>query len=124
MIVLFFLTIILVEIKPPKVLFFPDNQPNNVITYIKMPIGTDISVTDSVAKIVEGRIMQVLGNHNPIVESIITNVALQASENQFDNSTKSSNLAKVSVNFVEFANRNGENTSEYMKSFRSNELLI
>jgi len=118
MIVLFFLTIILVEIKPPKVLFFPDNQPNNVITYIKMPIGTDISVTDSVAKIVEGRIMQVLGNHNPIVESIITNVALQASENQFDNSTKSSNLAKVSVNFVEFANRNGENTSEYMSRIR------
>lgn len=118
MIGLFFATMFLVAVKPPKVLFFPDNQPNNVITYIKLPIGTDISVTDSIAKVVEHRIMEVLGENNPIVESVITNVALQASENQFDNSTKSSNLAKVSVNFVEFSKRQGQNTSDYMSKIR------
>jgi len=120
MVGLFFLTMTLVALKPPKVMFFPDNQPNNVITYIKLPIGTDISVTDSIAKVVEHRIMQVLGKNNPIVESVLTNVALQASDNQFDNSTKSSNLAKISVNFVEFSKRHGENTSVYMSKIRDN----
>lgn len=120
MVGLFFLTMTLVALKPPKVLFFPDNQPNNVITYIKLPIGTDISVTDSIAKVVEHRIMEVLGKNNPIVESVLTNVALQASDNQFDNSTKSSNLAKISVNFVEFSKRHGENTSVYMSKIRDN----
>ncbi|HUW06605.1 MAG TPA: efflux RND transporter permease subunit [Williamwhitmania sp.] len=120
MVGLFFLTMVLVALKPPKVMFFPDNQPNNVITYIKLPIGTDISVTDSIAKVVEHRIMEVLGKNNPIVESVLTNVALQASDNQFDNSTKSSNLAKISVNFVEFSKRNGENTSVYMSKIRDN----
>ncbi len=118
MIALFIFTMILNNIVETKVVFFPDNEPNSVNTYIKMPVGTDINVTDSVAKIVERRIMGVLGRNNPIVESVVTNVALGASEDNFDSFTKSSHLAKVTVNFVEFSERNGENTTEYMSSIR------
>jgi multidrug efflux pump len=119
MIGLFVATLILNHFVDTKVVFFPDNEPNMVSTYIKMPIGTDIGVTDSISKVVEHRIVGVLGKNNPVVESIVTNVALGASENNFDNSTKSSHLAKVTVNFVEFSKRNGQNTNAYLNEIRN-----
>lgn len=118
MIGLFFLTLVLNSIVKPPVVFFPDNEPNTINTYIKMPIGTEIRVTDSVARIAEQRIMGVIGADNPIVESVITNVAFLASDNNFDNSSRSSNLAKIAVNFVEFKYRHSENTNEYMDKIR------
>ena len=118
MIALFAFTLVLNNIVKPKVVFFPDNEPNTINTFVKMPVGTDITVTDSVARIVENRIMSVLGEKNPIVESVVTNVAFLASDNNFDNSSKSSNLAKISVNFVEFSNRKGESTGVYMNMIR------
>jgi multidrug efflux pump len=118
MVGLFVFTIVLNNIVKPKVVFFPDNEPNTINTFIKMPIGTEISVTDSVARIAEHRIMSVLGEKNPIVESVITNVAFLASDNNFDNSSKSSNLAKIAVNFVEYKYRHGQSTSAYMNDMR------
>ena len=118
MIGLFVFTIILDNIVKPKVVFFPDNEPNTINTYIKMPIGTQIEVTDSVSKIAENRIMSVLGEKNPIVESVVTNVAFLASDNTFDNSSTSSNLAKIAVNFVEYKYRHGQSTSAYMNKMR------
>ena len=118
MIALFVFTMILNNIVKPKVVFFPDNEPNTVIVYIKMPIGTEIGVTDSVSHIAEHRIMGVLGEKNPIVESVVTNVAFLASDNNFDNSSKSSNLAKISINFVEYKNRHGQSTGAYMNGLR------
>jgi multidrug efflux pump len=118
MIGLFFLTIMLNNIVKPKVVFFPDNEPNTINTFIKLPVGTQIDITDSVARLAENRIMGVLGEHNPIVESVVTNVAFLASDNNFDNSSKSSNLAKIAVNFVEFKYRKGQSTGVYMNAMR------
>ncbi|HUX56398.1 MAG TPA: efflux RND transporter permease subunit [Bacteroidales bacterium] len=118
MIALFVFTMVLNNIVKPKVVFFPDNEPNTINAYIKLPIGTQINVTDSVARIAENRIMRVLGEKNPIVESVVTNIAFLASDNNFDNSSKSSNLAKIAVNFVEYKNRAGQNTNSYMNDMR------
>jgi multidrug efflux pump len=118
MIALFVFTMVLNNIVKPKVVFFPDNEPNTINTFIKMPIGTQIEVTDSVSRIAENRIMSVLGEKNPIVESVVTNVAFLASDNSFDNSSKSSNLAKIAVNFVEYKYRHGQSTSVYMNKMR------
>jgi len=118
MIGLFVFIMVLNNIVKPKVVFFPDNEPNTINTFIKMPVGTDIYVTDSVSRIAEHRIMSVLGENNPIVESVVTNVAFLASDNSFDNSSKSSNLAKIAVNFVEYKNRKGQSTSLYMNDMR------
>jgi multidrug efflux pump len=118
MVGLFVFTMVLNNIVKPKVVFFPDNEPNAINTYVKMPVGTDINVTDSVARIVENRIMRLLGKDNPIVESVVTNVAFLASDNNFDNSSKSSNLAKVTVNFVEYAKRGGRSSGAYMNQMR------
>ncbi len=118
MIGLFVFTMVLNSIVKPKVVFFPDNEPNTINTFIKLPVGTDISITDSVARIAEHRIMSVLGENNPIVESVVTNVAFLASDNNFDNSSKSSNLAKIAVNFVEYKFRKGQSTGAYMNKMR------
>jgi multidrug efflux pump len=118
MIGLFVFTITLFNIVKPNVVFFPNNEPNTINVFVKMPVGTEISVTDSVSRIVEHRIMSVLGENNPIVESVVTNVAFLASDNNFDNSSKSSNLAKISVNFVEFKYRKGQSTGAYMSGMR------
>jgi multidrug efflux pump len=118
MIALFVFTMILNNIVKPKVVFFPDNEPNTINTFIKMPVGTQIDVTDSVARLAERRVMSVLGEKNPIVESVVTNVSLLASDNNFDNNTKSSNLAKIAVNFVEYKYRKGESTGGYMNRMR------
>jgi multidrug efflux pump len=118
MIGLFVFTIVLNNIVKPKVVFFPDNEPNTINTFIKLPVGTQIDVTDSVSHIAEHRIMSVIGENNPIVESVVTNVAFLASDNNFDNSSKSSNLAKIAVNFVEYKNRKGQSTGAYMNDMR------
>ena len=47
-----FLSFILVGIFPRKVLFFPDNIPNMVITYIEYPQGTSIEKTNEATKFV------------------------------------------------------------------------
>jgi len=119
MIGLFVFTMVLFNIVKPKVVFFPDNEPNTINTFIKLPIGTEIDVTDSVARVAEDRIMSVLGDNNPIVESVVTNVAFLASDNNFDNSSKSSNLAKIAVNFVEYKDRGGQSTGAYMNDMRT-----
>lgn len=118
MIGLFILTFVLMGIRKPKVVFFPANEPNNVYVFIKTPVGTSVTVTDSIALVVEKRLQNVLGKENPYVESVITNVALGASDSFFDNTTKSSNRAKVTVNFVEFKYRKGFSTTQCMEDIR------
>lgn len=119
-IVLLVLSVVFFAIRNPPVVFFPQGDPNFVYAYIRMPIGTDQRVTDSVTSIVEDKVMAVLGNDNPIVESVISNVAIGASDNQFDVGGQATpHLGKVGVAFVEFAKRNGESTRKYMEDIRA-----
>ena len=117
-VILFLATIVLTNVTKPKVVFFPNSEPNNLFVLIKMPVGTSVNVTDSVASIVERKVYETIGKNNPIVESVITNVAFGASNDMFD--TKNSpNLAKITINFVEFSKRHGESTSSYLEILSS-----
>jgi multidrug efflux pump subunit AcrB len=117
-IALFIITLVIVGIKKPKVLFFPDNEPNNIYVMIKMPIGTHQNVTDSVTKIIEKRVGTVLGRNNPDVESVISNVTVGAGdEHSFDRSA-ATNRGKVTVNFVEHKFRKVGSTTAYLDKIR------
>ncbi len=119
MVVLFFFTMFLTGIVKPKVLFFPDNDPNNIYVYIKMPGGTDQLVTDSVTRIAEERVYKTIGRNNPDVESIISNVTIGVEEEGFSSAGKPYNKGKISVNFVEHKLRTtGKSTTEYMEMMR------
>ncbi|MCX6280940.1 MAG: efflux RND transporter permease subunit [Bacteroidetes bacterium] len=118
-IVLFVFTMILFGAFKPQVLFFPNNNPATIYIYVKMPVGTDQKVTDSVTRIVENRVTTILGKDNPVVESIIANVGLGAGESFFDRSV-SPERGKVTVNFVESKDRHGTKTLDYMDQIRAN----
>ena len=113
---LFIFTMMLTSVVKPPVVFFPDNQPNNIYVYIKTPEGTDQKITDSITTVVENKVNAFLGKKNPAVESVISNVALGAGDdNSFERSV-ASNKGKVSINFVEHKFRQGISTNAYLNS--------
>jgi len=117
-IALFFISIIITMVTKPKVLFFPDNAPNTINIFIKMPEGTDQVVTDSVTRLVEKKVDMVFGKNNSLVESIVTNVGFGAGEGMFDRTT-ASNKGKVSINFIESRYRHGVNTNKFLDQIRN-----
>ena len=118
-VVLFFLSLILLGITTPKVVFMPMGDPNNINIYIAMPEGTHIAVTDSITREVEERVFKVLGRDNPNVESVISSVAINAGSSMFERSTQEK-LSKVTVSFVESKFRTGDkSTLVYLDEFRN-----
>lgn len=111
------LAIVLTAARNPKVVFFPKADPNFVYVYLTLPVGTNQAYTDSVAKIVEGKVYNVIGEKNPIVKSVITNVTVGASESRDDRGSYT-NKAKVGIEFVEFAERDGQSTRDYLDKIR------
>lgn len=116
---LFIFSIVFTGIMKPPVVFFPNGDPNFAFAYIRMPIGTDQKVTDSITAVVEERVVKAIGKDNPMVESIISNVAIGASEDQFEAGQAQPHLGKVQVSFVKFAERGGQSTKAYLDSMRA-----
>ena len=115
---LLFFTFYIVGVKKPQVLFFPNNEPNNIYVMVRMPVGTDQKVTDSVTNIVEKRVIKVMGENNPDVESVISNVALNAGDAMGFDRSVSSEKGKVSINFVEYKYRKNKKTNNYLEDIR------
>lgn len=122
------LSFMLVGIFPRKVLFFPENIPNQVIAYIEYPQGTDISKTDKATRFVEKQIIQILSryvdkgtNENWIAESIVSQVGVGAGNPNVDpgNTSETPYKGKVTVNFREYKFRRGVDTSELLEEIRS-----
>ncbi len=111
--------VILFGMFPPKVNFFPDSEPDNIYTYIKLPIGTDAKVTDSVTKIVEQKIFNLFEKDRKIVKSMISNVGLGAGDPRSPDRTSMPHKGKVSVNFVDFEKREGISTRKYLEELRN-----
>lgn len=120
MTLLLIFTFVLLGVKSPKVVFFPSGDPNALYVYITMPEGTHIDVTNEVCKQVEERVFHILGRDNPDVESVVSNVAVNAGSSLFERFTQAK-LARVTVNFVEYKYRTGEkSTREYLDELRRN----
>ncbi|MBK8723316.1 MAG: efflux RND transporter permease subunit [Saprospiraceae bacterium] len=115
---LLILSFVLVGVFSPKVIFFPSGDPNYVYTYIELPIGTHQNYTDSITRVVENRIKGVIGDNNPLVESMISNVAVGAGDASSFDFSAASHKGKVTVAFVEFAHRHGESTKPYLTKIR------
>ena len=120
LVVLGAVSIVALGIRKPKVDFFPKGDPKFIYTYLQMPVGTRVEVTDSVTRILEKRVYGVIGQHNPDVESVITNVAIGAGDPQVATAqgVSQSNLGKVAVAFKELADRTGPLTHTYMDKIR------
>lgn len=116
-VVLLFFTFFITGKYPPKVVLFPEGDPNTLFVYISMPEGTNIEVTDSITAIVEDRVFKIIGDDNPDVEYVVSNVALGAGESFFENAQQPK-LGKITIGFVEYKFRVGESTSNYLDRLR------
>ena len=104
----------------PKIDFFPKGDPKFIYTYLRMPVGTRVEVTDSVTRILEKRVYNVIGRSNPDVESVITNVAIGAGDptEATASGVSQSHLGKVAVAFKELSEQKGKATHVYMDEIR------
>lgn len=114
---LLLMSFVLMGIAPPRVVFFPAGDPNTLMVYITMPEGTHIDVTNDVCRQVEEKVFGVLGRNNADVESIVSNVAVNAGASLFER-TMQDKLAKVTISFVEYKFRTGKPTTEYLHDLR------
>lgn len=112
-VVLFFLTIALMFVVPPKVVFFPSGDPNFVYVYVSLPVGTDQAYTNEVIKKVEQKVTQIVGRNNPDVSSIISNVTVGVTDPADEDQGNYPNRGKVTVAFVPFGERTGKNSTTY-----------
>ena len=117
-ILLLIFTFFLMGIKTPRIVFFPEGDPNSLYVYITMPEGTHIDVTNEICKKVEAKVFNVLGQDNPDVESVVSNVALGAGASMFERFAQDK-LAKVTITFVEYKFRTGPRTRTYLDKLRA-----
>jgi multidrug efflux pump len=115
---------VLMGIFPPKVEFFPENQPNQIITYIEYPEGTAIGKTNKITKRIEADIFEILDNEkyqsngfNFLVEDAVAQVGAGAGNPETDNGVTNEmpHKAKITLTIREFKYRRGA-SSESLRS--------
>ena len=131
------LSFILTGLFPPKVLFFPENQPNYINVFVELPVGTNISETNAATVSIKKEISRVLSQPissidslsyldardievinnktiiTPFVESIIEQVGKGTSDpNSGPSFGETPNKARITISFCEFSHRKGLNTSK------------
>ncbi len=134
------LAFILLGAFPPKTLFFPENEPQYINAFIEAPIGTDILKTDSITRLVEKQVMEVIDvpeykvgpgtkmpdgttatdSANYLVNSVISQVGEGTSDPGEGGMQVGStpNKGRVAVSFVKFADRQGKLTSDVLKKLQ------
>ncbi len=112
-------SIVLLGIRAPKVLFFPDNQPQLVNVFVEFPIGTSIEATNAFVDKMEDEMMTKLEPYGGILESVITQVGEGTGDPTQGPSLQSTpHKAKITIGFVDYIDRQGIDTNEAMEVIR------
>lgn len=126
---LLILSFVMMGVFPPKIDFFPVNQPNYVNIFISHPIGTDISVTNETTLKAEKKLNSILEKYLadtvgiPKDEQLIQSIIAQVGEGTSDPSqgvsmNSTPNKARITVNFIESQFRRGIETSQILKEIQ------
>lgn len=102
----------------PRVVFFPDTDPQTIYVTMELPLGTSIEKTDQVSREVEKIISETLNPVKHIVKSVTTSVGTGKGE-MFDNET-SPNKSLTSISFEEYKLRGGISTAKVMQQITQN----
>lgn len=121
------LSIVLFAVVPPKVEFFPVNEPNYVNVFVSLPIGTDIQVTNERTLEIEKEVNSILSKYMdeahtkgiPQKERLITSIISQVGNGTSDPNSGPSlsntpHKGRITINFSEFQYRDGVKTSEIL----------
>ncbi|MFT5761286.1 MAG: multidrug efflux pump [Polaribacter sp.] len=99
-----------------KVEFFPDNKPNQIIVYIEYPEGTAIEKTNTITKLIEEKVSNVLysdtymdGDYNFMIESVVSQVGEGAGNPQTDmgSAAEMPHKGKITASMREYKFRRG-----------------
>ena len=113
-------SIVLLGVSSPKVLFFPDNQPQLVNVFIEFPIGTSIEATNTFVDKMEDEMVDKLTPYSGIIESVITQVGEGTGDPTEGPSLQSTpHKAKITIGFVDYIDRQGIDTNEAMEVIRA-----
>ena len=119
---LLILALVFFIMRQVPVVFFPSGDPNQIYVYLRLPVGTDVGYTDSITHQLEYKVYHVLGmdngKKNPVVESIISNVAIGANDPTSGDQSTHSERGRIQVSFVQYGDRNGVSTMPYLDSIR------
>jgi multidrug efflux pump len=102
----------------PRVVFFPDTDPQTIYVTMELPIGTSLDKTDEVSDEVEKIINETLRPVNRIVKSVTTNVGV-GKGGAFE-SDVSPNKSLTSISFVEYKFREDISTARIMQQLSEN----
>ncbi|MEZ5046515.1 MAG: efflux RND transporter permease subunit [Chitinophagaceae bacterium] len=122
---LLIISIALIAVRSPKVVFFPSSEPNFAYVYLTMPEGTDQNKTNEVLKQLEHKVYETLdidlatNRMNPLVTSVISNVKVGATDQQSGEIGDYPNRGKITVSFVNFEKRHGKSTQELLDKIRN-----
>lgn len=124
-------SVVLMSLFPPKIDFFPVNEPNYANIFISHPIGTDINVTNETTLKVEEKINSILADYIkkdsagniPQDRRLIKSIISQVGEGTSDPMQGASNgntphKGRITVNFVESQYRDGVNSSDVLKKIQ------
>ncbi len=134
------LALVLLVAVPPKVEFFPVNEPKYVNVFIEAPIGTDIEKTDKVTRRLEEQVKAIVNvppyievkevqlpngtmkrdTVNWLINSMISQVGNGTSDPaQGVSLANTPNKGRIQLNFVKFAERRGLKTNEVLLKLQS-----
>jgi multidrug efflux pump subunit AcrB len=96
--------------------FFPVNEPSFINVFAELPIGSDISATNSFMYQLEDKIFKVIEPYQPIIKSVLTTVGKGVvGQNDFISIGNTPHKGMTTISFVDYEYREGINTSEVMK---------
>ncbi len=120
----------LVSVAAPKVIFFPDNEPQYLNIFIEKPIGTSIERTNETTKEIEKIVLDAISKYNVtdpntgeeynfLVNSVIAQVGKGTSDpRQGFVGGSTPNRARITVSFVKYQDRRGVNTNDVLTDLR------
>lgn len=124
---LLFLSFGLMAIFPPKVEFFPDNQPKQILVFIEYPEGTAIAKTNQTTKLIEREILSVMerpefndNGKNLLVESMVAQVGEGSGNPTVDNGNTNElpHKGKITLTMQEFKFRQGVSSESLRKAIQ------
>jgi multidrug efflux pump subunit AcrB len=113
--VLLIVTMMLFGVRHGETRLFPNGEPALINIFAELPLGTDISVTDSVARVMEAKTREVLGPNMKLVKSMLTMVGTGVRRDNEFATGETPHRAQVQLNFVDYEYRNGVNTNKIMQ---------
>ncbi|SDL98281.1 Multidrug efflux pump subunit AcrB [Catalinimonas alkaloidigena] len=116
---LLILSLMLLGVRQPQVLLFPNNEPEYINVFVEEPIGTDIETTNAFTKKLENEIIALMQPYDYMIESIIAQVGQGTSDPaQGPSFAATPNRARITVSFEAFNQRRGQSTIELMEKIR------